>query len=60
MKPKDPAQPIAGYPGHNKRDDIAIKAMQSILQGEPSIPSETLAERAYKIADAMIDQSNTE
>lgn len=62
MKPKDPANPLpgAGYPGHNKRDDIAIQAMVALLQGDPSFAVEDLARRAYHIADSMIKQSEKE
>lgn len=59
MKPNDPAEPSAtgAWPGHSKRDDIAIKAMVAILQVGQPIGTETLAERSYQIADMMIKQS---
>jgi hypothetical protein len=60
MKPNEPAAPsgTVGWPGHSKRDEIAIKAMVAILQAGQPIGTETLAERSYQIADMMIKQSN--
>lgn len=62
MKPKDPANPLpgAGYPGHCKRDDIAIRAMLVLLQSDPHFPITSLAKTSYQIADAMIKESEKE
>ncbi len=62
MKAKDPALPVTGgcYPGHSKRDDIAIRAMLVLLEGDPQFPPDALSKTAYQIADAMIKQSEKE
>lgn len=38
------------------RDDIAIYAMRSLLGAAPSTVAAFLAERAYEIADAMLEE----
>ena len=56
---KEPAFPVAPYKsGMTLRDYFAAKAMQGLLASEVNAPMNAFTNKAYAVADAMMESRN--